>query len=300
MNKKNTSGNTIKIAVLKGPSAISVVKLMKSDDRFEIIMKNEPAQVKALILKEDVDIAMVPVTLGSVLYNRGVKYKLAAVPVWGTLYLFGTDTSVHAWNNLKGKRVYMMARGMTPDVIFRYLLEENGLVPGEDVIIDYSFPGHIELTNSIAGGKTGMGVVSEPLVSLAMHKNNDVEILIDLNKAYRQLEKTHENLPMTALLVNESTYGQKREYIEAALKAIQQSAAWVNDSVAEAAKLVVEQEILPDIHVAKESIPRCNIRYIPAVEAKLPVNNFYSLLFRYDPALIGGAMPGDEFYMAFE
>lgn len=49
--------------------------------------------------------------MAAITYNKGMDYRLVAVPVWGTLYLVGQDTAVTEWENLKGKRVYVMARG---------------------------------------------------------------------------------------------------------------------------------------------------------------------------------------------
>jgi len=55
------------------------------------------------------------------------------------------DISVNSWQKIKGKKVYLMGRGMTPDVMFRYLCGKNNLIPDKDFFPDYSFPTHLEL-----------------------------------------------------------------------------------------------------------------------------------------------------------
>ncbi|MGM0505130.1 MAG: hypothetical protein ACQESQ_10955, partial [Bacteroidota bacterium] len=95
----------IKIATLKGPSAMGMVKMIDSvrknqNSNIEITIYNEPIQVRKLMLEEAVDLAILPTTMGAILYNKGVNYQLAAIPVWGTLYLFGQDTTIKSWNDL--------------------------------------------------------------------------------------------------------------------------------------------------------------------------------------------------------
>ena len=148
----------IKIATLKGPSAIGMVKMIDSlnqvdNPNIEITIHNEPIQVRKLMLENKVDFAILPTTMGAILYNKGLSYKLAAIPVWGTLYLFGNDTTVKTWNDLKGKRINLMAKGMTPDVLFKYLLVQNDIDLSRDVILDYSFPTHIDLANAVAANQ---------------------------------------------------------------------------------------------------------------------------------------------------
>ncbi len=80
-----------------------------------------------------------------------------------------------------------MARGMTPDIMFRYLAERNGLDPDKDMTLDYSFPTHIELANAIAAGIADLGVISEPMVSMVMKKNPAVHPIIDFNHEWIKL-----------------------------------------------------------------------------------------------------------------
>jgi len=144
----------IKIATLKGPSAMGMIKMIDSlnnvsDANIEITIYNEPLQIRKLMLEGEVDFALLPTTMGAILYNKGVPYQLAAIPVWGTLYLFGNDTTISSWHDLNNKRIHLMAKGMTPDVLFKYLLAKNNIDPENDVILDYSFPTHVDLASNL-------------------------------------------------------------------------------------------------------------------------------------------------------
>ncbi|MDA3822771.1 MAG: ABC transporter substrate-binding protein, partial [Bacteroidales bacterium] len=142
--------NTYVIATLKGPSSMGMIRLIDSlnqgeNHTVEVKILNEPLQVRKMMIDHTADFAILPTTMAAIVYNKGLEYQLMAIPVWGTLYLSGSDTTITQWEDLRGRRVNVMARGMTPDVLFRYLLQKNDIDPDKDITLDNSFPTHIDL-----------------------------------------------------------------------------------------------------------------------------------------------------------
>ncbi len=295
-------GKTVLTATLKGPSSMAMIKMIdeqpvlggKDSTRFEIC--NEPALVKAMIIQGKPEFAVVPTTMAALLFVMGQDYRLAAIPVWGTLYLFGSDTSVHSWDDLKGKKISLMGKGNTPDVLFRYLAEANGLRPDTDFIPDYSFPGHIELANAITSGVTDLGVISEPMVSLAQKNNPAVMPLMDLNREWDKHFGDSIPLAQTALLVKGSFADDHPELVAEYLKKLEESENWVNASPEAAAQLISKYGILPDPSVALTSIPRCNIKFAAASKEKDGIQEYLKVFFNFNPLIIGGKLPDEAFY----
>ena len=299
--KQQTEVQKTKIATLKGPSAMGMVKMIDSlnntpNANVEITIYNEPIQVRKLMLENEVDFAILPTTMGAILYNKGVPYQLAAIPVWATLYLFGNDTSIKTWDDLKGKRINLMAKGMTPDVLFRHLLIKNGIDPEKDIELDYSFPTHIDLANAVAAGQADLGVISEPLVSLVMQKNKEVYPIFDLNKEW---QKINSNIPIaqTALLVKTNFANNNPDKLQEILKNYKQSTNWVNKNQDEAAKLIVKYNILPNIEVSKSSISRSNLNFEEANKIEDQINEYLKIFFKMNPNIVGGKIPDDNFYL---
>ncbi len=299
--KQNKEEEKIKIATLKGPSAMGMVKMIDSINQLsnatiEITIFNEPIQVRKLMLENEVDLAVLPTTMGAILYNKEVPYQLAAVPVWGTLYLFGQDTTIKLWDDLRGKRIYLMAKGMTPDVLFKHLLIQNGIDPEQDVILDYSFPTHIDLANAVAAGQAKLGVISEPLVSVVIQKNRAVSPIFDLNTEW---QKVHNDIPIaqTALLVNSNFAKRYPKELNQILNSYQYSSHWVNKNKTEAAKLIVQYDILPDKEVAMQSIPRSHLNFKEAKYIKNQINAYLHIFYELNPDIIGGKIPDDNFYL---
>ncbi len=93
----------IKVAALKGPTGIGMVKLMednKSD--YDISIYNSPDQIVSKIVSGEVDIAAVPSNLAAVLYNKtNGKVKLAGINTLGMLYIVENGNSIKNYKRFK-------------------------------------------------------------------------------------------------------------------------------------------------------------------------------------------------------
>lgn len=301
-NEKET--HKITIATLKGPSAMGMIKMIDSlenstNSDMDITIYNEPIQVRKLMLQGEVDFAILPTTMGSILYNKGVPYQLAAIPVWGTLYLFGKDTTISTWNDLKGKKINLMAKGMTPDVLFKQLLIQNGLDPEKDLKLDYSFPTHIDLANAVASNQVDLAVISEPLVSLVKQKNNSIHSIFNLNTEWTKQNEGVE-IAQTALLVSKDFAKKYPAKLKSILKNYENSSQWVNNNKTEASQLIVKYHILPNEEVALSSIPACNLNFKYAYPIKNQIIKYLDIFYNLNPNIIGGKIPDDNFFLNAE
>ena len=292
------SGNYT-IATLKGPSSMGMIRLIDSlsqGDKINVQVKilNEPLQVRKMMIDGSADFAILPTTMAAIVYNKGMKYKLIAIPVWGTLYLFGSDTTVNRWEDLRGKKVNVMARGMTPDVLFRYLLQKNGLNPDKDLTLDYSFPSHIDLANAVAAGQAKLGVISEPLASLAMQNNNSVKRIFSLNDEWNK----YEGIPLaeTAFMAKNSVIDNNRQIVEKLISGYEASTKWVNQNPDSAALLIVKYNILPNTEVALNAIPRSNLKFVRAKGIQKQIEDYLNVFYQMNPDIIGGKIPDEDFF----
>lgn len=295
----------VRIATLKGPSAISMVQMLSEMDSLEhraveFVVVDEPLKVRKMMMQKEVDFAVLPSTMGALLYNKGVDYQLAGIPVWGTLYLFGTDTSISTWQDLRGKHIYLMARGMTPDIAFRYLLQCHGIDAMNAVTLDYRFPTHIDLANAVMGNQASLAVLSEPLVSLVAERNPKVHALFDLNAEWNKMHQDTLPMAQTALLVNASFAREQQSWVAAFLKAYDLSVKWVYQNPQKAADYIVENKILPTKELALLTLPGCNMQWQSTDSIKSRVEAYFQLFYKENPDILGGKMPDDDFYYTTE
>jgi len=291
--------STYTIATLKGPSSMGMIKLIDSLNQgngssVQVKILNEPLQVRKMMIDGTADFAILPTSMEAIMYNKGLEYKLVSIPVWGSLYLFGSDTTITRWEQLRGKRVYLMAKGMTPDVLFRYLLNKNGINPDKDITLDYSFPTHIDLANAVASGQAKLGVISEPLASLAMKNNKSVRRIFDLNDEWNKYEGTP--ITETAFMAKKNMIESNRWIVEKLISSYNLSTRWVNQHPDSAAMLIVKYKILPYYDVALNAIPRSNLKFVMARDIKPQIEKYLNVFYQINPDIIGGKIPDEKFF----
>ena len=296
---RNDQKTVVTIATLKGPSAMGMIKLIDSLDGVEepgikVQIVNEPIQVRKMMLDGKADFAVLPTTMAAITYNKGLEYRLIAIPVWGTLFLFGNDSTITRWEDLRHKKVHVMARGMTPDVLFQYLLEKHGLDPQKDITLDYSFPTHIDLANAVAAGRAELGVISEPLVSLVIQKNKQVRAVFDLNSEWEKIQGSP--IAQTALLVRDDIIENDPRLVEAVLSDYEKSSLWVNQNPDSAAVLIARYGILPNTEVALQAIPGSGLYFVRAREIRSQITDYLNVFYNMNPLIIGEKMPDETFY----
>ncbi len=295
----NSNGNVITIACLKGPSSMGIIKFTDSintagSQNIKIEILNEPIQVRKMMIEGNADFAFLPANMAAITYNKGLNYKLIAISGWGNLYLTGQDTVIKEWGDLRNKKVNVMAKGMVPDVVFRQLLEKNGIMPDKDITLDYSFPTHIDLANAVAAGQAELGVIAEPMVSMAMHRNKQLHTILDLNSEWNRLQ----GVPMaqTAFIGRTGTLQDEPQMTAQIISACKRSFLWVNNNPDSAAVLIVKYDILPDHEVAANSIPRSNINFVIARNIHTQILEFLDIFYKMNPDIIGGKIPDENFF----
>lgn len=296
-NADNT--NTYTIATLKGPSSMGMIKLIDSLSRgrrhsVKVKILNEPLQVRKMMIDGSADFAILPTTMAAIVYNKGLDYQLIAIPVWGTLYVVGSDPTINRWEDLRGKRVYVMAKGMTPDVLFRYLLQKNDIDPDRDISLDYSFPTHIDLANAVAAGQADPGVISEPLASLAMQNNKVLRRIFSLNDEWRK----YQGIPLaeTAFMAKKYVIKNNRQIVEKLISGYETSTKWVNQNPDSAALLIVKYNILPNTEVALNAIPRSNLKFVRAKGIQKQIEDYLNVFYQMNHDIIGGKIPDEDFF----
>jgi NitT/TauT family transport system substrate-binding protein len=295
LNKKEISFLT-----LKGPSAMGMIYLIDSPTKIisepiNIEIIDEPMLVRAKLLKNKPELAVLPLNMAAILYNKGLPYQVIAIPVWGTLYLFGSDSTTIDWQTLKNKRIYMMGKGTTPDILFRYLLKFHKLNPDIDVILDYSFPTHIDLANAVSAGHAQIAVISEPMVSLAKSINPFIKEIMDLNKEWSEAFPENRSMPQTALVGRADFIRNHPQWIETISNAWIKSIEKVNNHPEKAAERIVFHGILPNENAATKSIPRCSLRFKYASDLRPEINQYLQVLYTFNPNTVGGKLPDEQF-----
>jgi NitT/TauT family transport system substrate-binding protein len=294
------SAITVNIGSLKGPTSIGMIKLHEEKpslgknvtSNYEIVAS--PDIMISKLLSGEIDIAALPTNVAVKLYNKGLDYKLAAITGYGVLYILKQDVELAAWEDLKNKKINVISKGSTPDVILRYLMEKNNLKPGTDVELDYSLE-QVELSQLMIAGKTNIAILPEPFVTMVLMKNDNVSIAFNIEEEWKKVVN-NQPLPMSCLVVSSKLSENNHDTVDVFLNQYRQSIDWANNNPDEASLLIEKFKIGMDARTAREAIPRCNIKFTDSDAAKESVQNYIKILLEFSPEDVGGKIPDENFY----
>jgi NitT/TauT family transport system substrate-binding protein len=289
-------GITVEMAVFKGPSGFAYVQLIEHGVNFvdgisiSTQVLPSPAEAVAKLSSGELDVAALPVNLAATLYNKGVDIRLAAVTGEGLLYLMSTQSG--RISDFAGKTINIPGAGSSPDYVSQYVFAQSGV---DDVQFDYSISSPAQLAQMMIAGKVEHAVLPEPFASMAASKSSEVKRAVDMQKSWSALSGQG-NYPMTALVMREDFIASHPTAARVISMGVADSIDWVNENPKEAALLIEKHEILTAA-LAEPAIPKCNLVYTPADQARSGIEAFYKLLSSFDRASIGGALPDEAFYL---
>lgn len=292
---------TAKVAALKGPTSMGMVKMMADqkdakEKNYEFTIGSSPDEIAPKFLKGEFDIVALPSNLASILYNKSQgKVQVLAINTLGILYLMENGDSVKSIEDLKGKTVYSSGKGAVPEYAFNYILKANGLNPDTDLRVEYKSE-HTEALAALLNDKSGLAVLPQPFATVASLKNKDLRTALDLSKEWDKASKNAKSTMITGVVVVNKDFAAKySEKIKKFMADYKASIDYTNTNVDDAAKLIEENNIVPAA-VAKKAIPQCNITYIDGSDMKDKLSGYLQVLFEANPKSIGGKMPADDFY----
>jgi len=293
----------IRMAALKGPTAFGMIRMIDQVESLgnSITLSYElvatPQDMVARISSGQVDIAAMPVNLAAKLYNKmGAKgYAIGASVGDGVIYALTTSKDNITWESFRGKTINSIAKGSTPDYLTQYVLNGRGLKEGKDVTLRFTYS-HQQLAQMMAAGKIDNAILPEPLVTMVLNKNPEARIFSDMQKEWGELSGTGHNYPISLAVVSPKI--TNKEALDAIFSAYEESIEWVFNNPEKAASAIERQGIMPAA-IALKAIPRCNLNFSKPAEIKKELELFYDVLFRFDPASIGGKLPDDQFYLEY-
>lgn len=291
---KKQDDTEIRIAALKGPTGMGMVKLADKQNypNYTVSIEASPDALNPRIISGEVDVAAVPVNLASVLYNKlDGDISVLAVSTLGVLYVVEAGSEVNSVADLAGKTVYATGQGATPEYILNYLLDKNGVAGSVEV----NYVGeHAALATMLADGSAEIGMLPEPNVTSTLAGNDDLRIALNLTEEWNKVCSTE--LVQGVVIARKSFVNEHPEAIEQFLREYEKSSAFVNENIDEAAKLIVDAGILGNVEIAKKAIPNCNISFSKGEAMHKAVESMLAVLFEANPKSIGGKLPDKDFY----
>ena len=293
-NTETADGTLVRVASLKGPTSLGLLFLMNKADKgetantYEFQMATGADEILPLMVKGDLDIALVPANVASVLYHKtqgGVE--VIDINTLGVLYMVSGEDGLTNFTDLKGKTIYLTGKGTTPDYVLQYLLTANGM-SADDVIL---------VASVLAEDPTAIGLLPQPFVTAACMQNDALKVIFDLNEEWNKVQGEDGSSMVTGVtVVRKEFLEENEEAVKSFMEDHKASAEDINADPATGAALAVEAQIVAKEPIAQKAIPNCNITYIDKAEMKQALSGYLDVLFHQDSLSIGGGLPESDFY----
>lgn len=291
----------VRVGSLKGPTSIGILFLMdkadrgETEDTYEFQMAAAADELLPLMVKGELDIALVPANVAAVLYQK-TEGGVAVIDIntLGVLYMVTGTAEVGSVADLKGKTIYLTGKGTTPEASLRYILEANGLTEA-DYTLEFKSEA-TEVAAVLAENPDAIGLLPQPFVTAALMQNETLKVVLDLNEEWVRTGNGTEGLVTGVTVVRRDFLEEHPEAVEAFLEEHGLSVTAVGEDVETAAALTVQAGIVAKEPIAQKAIPECNITCVTGQEMKAALSSYLEILEGFNAELVGGQLPGEDFY----
>ena len=288
-----------RVAALKGPTAMGLVKAMDQAEKKELpytfTLAGAADEVTPLLIKGELDMACVPANLASVLYNKTEgQIVTLAINTLGVIYIVEKGETLTSLADLAGKSMVGAGKGSTPEFGLRYLLSENGIDPDTGLTIDWKSE-HSECVAALASGASTIALLPQPFVTVAQTKIEGLRVALDLTKEWEALDNGS-GMVTGVIVARKDVVEANPEGVAAFLADYAESVEWVNANNADAAQLISAYGIVEAAPIAEKALPHCNIVCITGEEMKETLSGYLDALAAQAPQAVGGKVPAEGFY----
>lgn len=301
------SEDEVRVFTLKGPTGMGMAKLMDDSAsgsaalNYKFTTAGGADEFTGEIIQGNFEIAAVPTNLAAVLYAKTEgKIQVAAVNTLGVLYVLEDGNTINSVDDLEGKTIYSSGQGAVPEYALNYILDAFDI--NCNVVYEAE---HDVVVSDLVNGTADIAILPEPKVTAAMMNADapeNLRVALDLNDLWKKAcEKKGDDstLYMGCVIVNSSWAAENPNEVKAFLDEYKASVEFVS-SDSTAPELIAKYQIIPAAGLAKAALPGSKIVFITGSEMETGLTGFYNILYSYNPASVGGAVPGSDIYYSAE
>ena len=297
----------IRIAGLKGPTTMGLVNLIAQAEAgqtaqdYAFTMYGAADEIVPLLVKGELDAAAIPANLAATLYQKtGGALEVACINTLGVLYVVELGNNIQSVEDLKGATIVTTGKGTTPEYVLRYVLSQNGIDPDKDVTIEYLSEATevaARLTTPTTESSTIVAMLPQPFVtSVVAQSEGGVRVALDMNEEWQKVAGSR---LVTGVTVVRKEFAEANPDVMAQLMTdYAASVESVTTDLSGTAALCEQYGVVAKAALAEKALPSCNIVFETGDEMKTDLTAYLQVLYDADPASVGGALPGEDFYRA--
>lgn len=296
----DTQAVTVNVAASHGTSSIGLASFMsqmaeegKFKGAYRVAITTSAEQILPALEEGAVDIALLPPSTAATYYNEVGGITVLAVNSLSPLALVTSDSSISSLADLADKTVYFSGAGAEGLCGAQHLLDILHLTDKTQIqVINEPAAAVATLTKE----KGAVAFLAQPYASLAVTDENNLVHVVDLTDAWDALTADGSRMVGSVVVARSAFVAEHPKITAEFLAALAESSQLASEDPTVANPLIadagiLEQELL-DERVTPGSHPVC----IQGAEMKTAVQGFLQVLYDIEPAIVGDAMPADDFY----
>ena len=292
-------GVSIRVAALKGPTAMGLVQMMKDNEgdetHYQFDLYTSADEIVPLIGKDEVDIALIPTNLAATLYQRtegGVQ--VLDVNAGNVLYAVSHDEALNTLEGLAGRTIYMTGKGTTPEWTLRYLLDKSGIEESDLTIVFKSEA--TEVVSALSQDAEAVGILPQPFATVALMQDQELSINFPLEDAWKTYSPNGQGIATGVTVVRKAFADEHPAAVAQFVQDHQQSVETVV-SDPEAGAQLIEAYGIVKAPVAQLVLTNFNpVAAASGQEMKGWVSDYLEMLYGIAPDAVGGTLPDEGFY----
>lgn len=293
---KKPEEKKINVGILNGPSCIPISFMMEENSnstksKYVFEKFANPQAVLPKMVKNEIDIAFMPLNVAAKAYNLSEKIKCVAICGNGNLSLVTKDENIKQFSDIKDKEVYVAGQGSTPEYMFLYLLNQNGIKAN----LNFSVP-TANIPSYLIENQIDYAVLPEPFATIATNKDSNLKKAIDLQEEFKKFNKESENYPLTVIVCTKEFAKNNPTLVKDFLDEYKKSLENTLNHPKIAAEYTQKHELGLNAQIVEKIIPYSSYVYVPANQAKEQIYNLLNIFQQIDKKSIGPKLPDENFF----
>jgi len=285
------STTTVSIITPSGTPSLGVALAIEDDELFDLNLVSGSDALPAAFTNASYDIIVAPVNLGAKFYNslNSFEYVYYKTIVGGCFYLV-TSLDISSITELDNTEICVFGAGSTPDVVIKSLIKYYNLNVTINYVNDVT-----EANATLVSGKAQTIISAEPSIS-KFNSSNKFKT-ISLQEEWKKISDSSYNIPQAGVFVKKSKVSDAavKKALEKIDASLESSKTNIDALVASAISVDKTLQNLGE-EVLTRAVPKCN--FVTDNYNPLEVEFYFKKLFDLGlEKTIGGALPGESFYM---
>lgn len=282
---------TIAVAALQGKLA----------QQQEVSLKiwRSPDQLRAGVASGQFKVMMSPSNVGVNLRNQGQNVGMVNILTNGIIQILSKDKPIAHPQELIGKKVLIPFKNDMPDIVLQAILKKLN-IDITKINLTYAATAP-EAVGLFLSKDFDTLLVPEPMgsASILRGKTMGVDVVrgFNITEMFAETFGTKAMIPQAGIIADIDYFNTHKAEFELFHHDLKNALTWMESNPQSAAKIGRNYLAAPEPAIV-QSFPFANLTVTKGSEVKNELLQFYEILMQFNPKLLGGKLPDDNFFLA--